>query len=531
LESFKGNSSEKNLSVLTPRYSNAKMKKIPVGFASSANNDNYEKNLVLTAYLEPPNTLIVTGNEHNPLIRNSSSSRLRSVAFPNVNDCATLVKNLPIDEFPRDDPFLPWIHDYFPSVDGRSLHFVAQNRRRCDTGKDNEEEMTFWAAQVSLFQGVPIVVESRASDEKIKEGTEDNKTTYRLASTLQEATHNSTRFQCRFHYGGTTITTFSVFPFDYELINWGKGEKTMFSPNGEKDTSMFWMSQLVFACPIPAVFQPLLSPSSSTIDSSKTRANEKQTPSLYVDLIPIRTPVRTNYLFLSAKLDNEVFDEILQKSFGRTHVLPPMDDVGRWQNLPICPRSDRVLRFPEKSRGDQLYHESAVHKTDERDKPYRLVACTWTSSSYRRRGEDGSVSDGGKRLREWIEFHLMVGVEHFYVYDNTDTTGNRSSLSDIYNVTQSFGRDQGFLDFWFYNTVKKNRPGHQSPGERSSQYAAESSCRERYGELTEWMTFIDTDEYMVRYCLSRIVALCFKFVLIANFFPVNIGSYETKRGR
>ena len=43
----------------------------------------------------------------------------------------------------------------------------------------------------------------------------------------------------------------------------------------------------------------------------------------------------------------------------------------------------------------------------------------------------------------------------------------------------------------------KNRPAHKSPGERSSQYAAESSCRERYGDLTEWLTFIDTDEYMV----------------------------------
>jgi hypothetical protein len=40
-------------------------------------------------------------------------------------------------------------------------------------------------------------------------------------------------------------------------------------------------------------------------------------------------------------------------------------------------------------------------------------------------------------------------------------------------------------------------PGHKNPGERSSQYAAEASCRERYGPLTEWMSFIDTDEYLV----------------------------------
>jgi hypothetical protein len=29
----------------------------------------------------------------------------------------------------------------------------------------------------------------------------------------------------------------------------------------------------------------------------------------------------------------------------------------------------------------------------------------------------GSVE---KRVWEWIEFHRMVGVEHFYVYDNSD---------------------------------------------------------------------------------------------------------------
>lgn len=46
-------------------------------------------------------------------------------------------------------------------------------------------------------------------------------------------------------------------------------------------------------------------------------------------------------------------------------------------------------------------------------------------------------------------------------------------------------------------TCNNNRPSHNNPGERSSQYAAEASCRERFGSSTEWMTFIDIDEYMV----------------------------------
>jgi hypothetical protein len=39
--------------------------------------------------------------------------------------------------------------------------------------------------------------------------------------------------------------------------------------------------------------------------------------------------------------------------------------------------------------------------------------------------------------------------------------------------------------------------GGRNPGERSSQYAAEASCRERFGSSTDWMSFMDIDEYLV----------------------------------
>ena len=43
-------------------------------------------------------------------------------------------------------------------------------------------------------------------------GGEEKQETYRLASSIREATHNATRFQCRFRNSETTITTLSVFP-------------------------------------------------------------------------------------------------------------------------------------------------------------------------------------------------------------------------------------------------------------------------------------------------------------------------------
>jgi len=38
---------------------------------------------------------------------------------------------------------------------------------------------------------------------------------------------------------------------------------------------------------------------------------------------------------------------------------------------------------------------------------------------------------------------------------------------------------------------------HSNPGERSSQYAAEASCRARYGPDTTWMASLDVDEYLI----------------------------------
>jgi len=496
LENFQERSSQNDHTATTDGNFDFQAEKASTDIASLVNPKSDKKTLVLTAYLEPPETLIETDSIHNPFIRNTSIPRLRSIRFPNTNKCTTLIQDFPVDDFPLYDPFLPWIHDYSPSLDSRSLHFVAQNRRKCDTGVDNKLKMKFWTPQVALFQGIPIVVESPASTQQSKFGTKNDTTIYRLASSYQEATHNATRFQCRFHHDNVTVTTLSVFPFDYEFMNWIKGQKTMIEANGKKDTATFWLNQLLFSCPIPEVFQPLLSSSLPTSEFPKNRANNNQQPAFYVDLIPIRTPARSNYLFLSRATGTDSDDATLKNLFGTNHILPPMDDVGRWQNLPICHRSDHVLQLPGRSNRGQLHNIPATDTTNKKEKPYRLVACTWTSSSYQRRGESSSVSDSDQRLREWIQFHLMVGFDHVYIYDNSDKAGKTNS-SGIHDITQSFERNQVTYHAWPCKICNNNRPANNNPGVRSSQYSAESSCRTRYGELSDWMTFIDTDEYLV----------------------------------
>jgi hypothetical protein len=85
----------------------------------------------------------------------------------------------------------------------------------------------------------------------------------------------------------------------------------------------------------------------------------------------------------------------------------------------------------------------------------------------------------------------MVGFDHLYVYDNT-----QNQPSPLRSVAMEFD-DRVAYHPWPSKICNNNRPNHPNPGERSSQYAAEASCRERYGPMTDWMAFIDTDEYLV----------------------------------
>jgi hypothetical protein len=469
---------------------------------------------VLAAYLESPSTLTYyTGNSREPWFsRNTTAARLTKVEFPQVNGggcdpARGALPDLPIDDFPTQDPFLPWIHDYFVSEDSRTIQFVSQNKRRCDTGEHHMDTMAFWEPQVALFQPIPIV----------EVNSTNGRNTFRLASSLEEATHPATRFQCRFLEPETneSMTTLSIFKFDYEYITWRKLRHPMIDRKGGKDTAMFWLSTLLFSCPIPDKWQSLFT--TESLDSTSSTS----LPNLYLDLIPIRTPVRDDQLLLTAnhtgpeeytKLQSQQLFP-LDQVFGKNQFLPPPEDSGRWANLPLCrrPRQEQVRQPPATPAGST----TSVDKVDDgpprteraitskQDPSFQFVACTWTAASYTRRGDVMRVSDSAARLREWIVFHLMVGVEHVYIYDNTELSTNSSSTSStttksvLWEVTQEFPEEQVTYHSWPCEICNNNRPAHHNPGERSSQYAAEASCRERYGPLTQWMTFLDVDEYLV----------------------------------
>ena len=85
------------------------------------------------------------------------------------------------------------------------------------------------------------------------------------------------------------------------------------------------------------------------------------------------------------------------------------------------------------------------------------------------------IKDGARYMREWIDYHRLAGVEHFYFYDN-DSTDN------LLEVLQPY-IDEGVVDY-------TSLPG------RRSQCAAYNDAIQRHRFDCRYMGFIDDDEFV-----------------------------------
>lgn len=96
------------------------------------------------------------------------------------------------------------------------------------------------------------------------------------------------------------------------------------------------------------------------------------------------------------------------------------------------------------------------------NKPYYLTACC-------------IAKDEARDLQEWIEFHRLVGIEHFYVYDNASRDRTREIL-DTYTAA-------GLV-------TKVLWP--ECPG----QLSAYDHALRSFGGETFWLAIIDVDEFL-----------------------------------
>ena len=88
-----------------------------------------------------------------------------------------------------------------------------------------------------------------------------------------------------------------------------------------------------------------------------------------------------------------------------------------------------------------------------------------------------SIKNEGPYLLEWIEYHRMLGVEHFYIYDNNSIDDPQEILKDYI--------DKGIVEY-------KVWPMHPY-----GQIGAFKDCIQKYKDHSYWIGFIDIDEYIV----------------------------------
>lgn len=83
--------------------------------------------------------------------------------------------------------------------------------------------------------------------------------------------------------------------------------------------------------------------------------------------------------------------------------------------------------------------------------------------------------DEGPYLKEWLDYHLLIGVDHFYLYNNNSTDNFREILAPYI--------EQGTVTLTDFP-------------EKYAQVKAYRDCYERTKGETEWLGYIDTDEYI-----------------------------------
>lgn len=80
-------------------------------------------------------------------------------------------------------------------------------------------------------------------------------------------------------------------------------------------------------------------------------------------------------------------------------------------------------------------------------------------------------------LREWIDYHKMIGVEHFYLYNN-------ESNDDFFNALSSY-----------YSKGEVTLKDWPTPQNNDWQISAYNDCLKNC--KTKWIAFIDIDEFIV----------------------------------
>lgn len=116
-------------------------------------------------------------------------------------------------------------------------------------------------------------------------------------------------------------------------------------------------------------------------------------------------------------------------------------------------------------------------KNDERNLKYDISLCL-------------IFKDEGKFIKEWLDYHITIGVDHFYLYDNNSTDNYISILSSYI--------EKGIVTLipWPY---------------KHSQVKCYKHCLETFCNETKWIGYIDADEFVCPKYASTIKEWLFRY--------------------
>jgi Glycosyltransferase family 92 len=101
-------------------------------------------------------------------------------------------------------------------------------------------------------------------------------------------------------------------------------------------------------------------------------------------------------------------------------------------------------------------------------------------------------------LKEWIEFHRLVGVQHFYLY-------NHCSKDDYAAVLQPY-LASGLVEL---QTIATPAPGIKKFN--ALQLGCYNECLKCFGAHNQWIAFLDVDEYLMPMQQNSLISVLKEF--------------------
>lgn len=85
-------------------------------------------------------------------------------------------------------------------------------------------------------------------------------------------------------------------------------------------------------------------------------------------------------------------------------------------------------------------------------------------------------------LKEWIDYHLSIGFDHIYLYEDTGSLSHKD-ITDLYEEVSLFQYNEEIAK-------------HEKRGGSKHQYALFEYFLETHTDVCDWLAFIDIDEFI-----------------------------------